>query len=114
MPPSLDVVRSKLLPAGVTGYVEPGRCEALSEERSLPSGQVRWRLPAVDGTTQPDELHLRGEDSALVVVALLAGPRRRVDAPQFLVHPPPTRTGAVVDQAHQLAAAAIFGQETYP
>jgi hypothetical protein len=59
MPPPLDVVRSKLLPAGVTGYVEPRRGEALAEERSLP--EVRRRLPAVNRASQADEVHLRGE-----------------------------------------------------
>jgi hypothetical protein len=98
MPPPLDVVRSKLLPAGVTGYVEPRRGEALAEERSLP--EVRRRLPAVNWASQADEVHLRGEGVGTVrrvLMALLAGPRRGVDFVQLLVHPPAAGTGAVVD-----------------
>jgi len=71
------VVRGKLLPAGDTGYFAPGRDVALPEQRCLP--EVRRGSPAVDGASEPDEFHPGGKDLTLVVVALLAGPRRRVD-----------------------------------
>jgi len=82
-------------PAGGIGYVAPGRDETLPEQRCLP--EVRSGLPAVQRATQPDEFHPGRKDPTLVVVALLAGPRRRIDLARLLVYPPSTRTGAVVD-----------------